>query len=188
MADIVLKSEQIRGAPREVKEWIAALLAAELGLGAEPAAEPREPQHVALAECSAEEAGQLLELIRDDYVACQVLFELSRDAPGDRPGTAPVHRVAFADIMRHARLDHPDQLVQCLDHIARAFQEVRGDASVMLFALDRAGGVHVHETTRRSIRALWQVLVTSRLLDGANLPSMASGGDGAVPLGSRPAA
>jgi hypothetical protein len=193
MVDIVIRSEQIRSAPVEVKAWLAALLDAEPGaeLGA-PAEGPQAaaPQHreVTLAECSAEEAGQVLEQIRDDTVACQVFFELSRDGASDRQPAGPIRRLALADMLTHTRLADPDHLAACLDQIGRAFQSVRRDPSALLFALDRTGGLYVHETTRGSIRALWQLLVTSRLIDSTTLPGMAARPGASMPLTGRPAA
>ena len=77
MVDLVLKAEQIRLAPLEVKEWIRSVVLAELAPGPERGQD--ETAEAALAECTVEEAGLVLEPVRDDYLAAQVFLELGRE-------------------------------------------------------------------------------------------------------------
>jgi hypothetical protein len=169
MVDLVLTADQIRSAPVPVREWVRNLLAAELDLPVRPI-EPREDTARTLAECTVDEAARILEHIQSDYLACQVFFELGRDVGPGRAPSASVHRTSLEEIMHHVRLTDVQHLATCLDEISQAFRRVRNDDAVILFAFDQQGGCYVHEMTRRSIRALWQVLVTSRL--GGSAPAV----------------
>jgi hypothetical protein len=188
MVDLVLKAEQVRSAPREVKDWIGMILMEELALESGPVHRDEHAGEPKLAECSPEEAGLVLEQIRDDYLACQVFFELCRDTTRARAEGSELHRIAIQDILRHTRLGDAQHLAACLDRISEAFQAVRRDPDAALFAFDRTGGLYVHETTRRSIKALWQALVMSRLPSASELPGMAAPAGPAVPVEARPAA
>ena len=44
----------------------------------------------------------------------------------------------------------------------------------MLFAVDQRGGLYVHEGTRKSIKALWQTIVSAQL-QGAQSPGIPDG-------------
>jgi hypothetical protein len=185
MVDLVLKAEQIRLVPREVKEWIRSVVLAELELAPGPERGQDETAEAALVECTVEEAGLVLEHIRDDYLAAQVFLELGRDTPQQLSGSPELHRIPVTDILRHTRLGDTQHLAACLDRIAQAFRAVRRDPSATLFAFDRMGGLYVHDTTRQSVKALWQALVTSRLTPAAELPGMAFPPGPSVPLDAR---
>jgi len=169
MVNLVLTNDQIRSAPLPVREWVRNLLAAELDLPVR-AMEPREETARTLAECTVDEAALILEGIQNDYLACQVFFELGREAVPGRAPPASIRRTSLEEIMHHVRLTDVQHLAACLDEIGQAFRRVRNDEAVLLFAFDQQGGCYVHETTRRSIRALWQALVTSRL--GVSAPAV----------------
>jgi hypothetical protein len=186
MVDLALKAEQIRSAPREVKEWIRSVVLAELALAPGPERRQDETAEASLAACTVEEAGQVLEDIRDDYLSAQVFLELGRDTAHEISGSPELHRIAVTDILRHTRLGDTQHLAACLDRIAQAFQAVRRDPSATLFAFDRMGGLYVHDTTQQSIRALWQALVTSRLPPASAPPGMAFPAGPTVPLDARP--
>ena len=179
MVDLVLTAAQIRSAPSAVRVWVRNLLAAELGLPLEP----QEETARTLAECTVNEAAQILERIQNDYLACQLFFELGRERIPGRAPAASAHRTALEEIMHHVRLTDVDHLAAGLDEIGRAFRAIRGDADALLFAFDQQGGCYVHETTRRSIRALWQALVTSRL--GATAPAVSPVMPAGLPLATK---
>jgi hypothetical protein len=185
MVNLVLSAEQIKSAPPEVKEWIKSLLMVELTLPAAPEHEQDERRKETLARCTVAEAGLVLEQIRDDYLACQVFFELSRDNLRERTDSSELHRIPIAEILRHTRLGDPEHLAACLDRISAAFQAVRQDPAAMLFAFDR-GSLYVHDVTRRGIKGLWQALVTSRLIDASELPGIATPEGPAIPAGAGP--
>jgi len=162
MVNLVLTADQIRSAPQPVREWVRNLLAAELDLPIKPIEHREETAARTLAECTVDEAALVLQQIQNDYLACQVFFELGREGVTGKAPTASVHRISLEEIMHHVKLTDVEHLVACLEEIGRAFRAVRDEADVLLFAFDRQGDCYVHETTRRSIRALWQALVTSR--------------------------
>ncbi|MDR3472076.1 MAG: hypothetical protein P4M09_10345 [Devosia sp.] len=160
MVDLVIKAEDLRAAPQQVREWLAAQLLDNLNIAAVPSGSETR-QEPTLAALTTEEAARMLELLRSDYLASQVFFELGRDAPDYALQRPAAHRIALADIVRHTRLGDLDHLAACLDSISAAFRQVHPDPSAMLFAFDQSGGLYVHESTRKSIKALWRAIVTS---------------------------
>lgn len=185
MVDLILSQEQIISAPPEVKEWLKTLLLEELEIGLLPAGVSEKEREIALTECGFKEAGLLLEQIRNDYVTCQVFFELGRDNPINRLGQGTLHRISIADILQHTRLADAEHLYASLAKIRDAFRTILGNANAELFAFDHMGGLYIHATTRKSIKTLWQALITQRTFDLSELPGMASPSGPAVPLNSR---
>jgi hypothetical protein len=158
-----------------VKEWIRSVVLAELAL--EPGPEPGpergqdETAEAALAECTVEEAGLVLEHIRDDDLAAQVSLEVGSDTAHQYAGSPELHRIPVTDILHHTRLGNAQHLAACLDRIAQAFQEVRRDPGTTLFAIDHIGGLYVHDTTGKSLRRSGQALVTSGLTPASWFPA-----------------
>jgi hypothetical protein len=164
MVNLVLTPDQVRSAPAFVRQWIRSLLAADFDFPVAAAESGDAAAANALAECSLDEAALVLQQIQNDYLACQVFFDLGREeGAAGLHGASAIHRTSLAAIMQHVRLPDIEHLVAYLDEIARAYQRVRGTADAALLAVDRQGDCYIHETTRRSIRALWKALVTSRL-------------------------
>jgi len=188
MVHLVLTADQIRSAPPEVRQWVRNLLAAELELAIEPDGHGAVAAPRALAECSVDEAALILQQIQNDYLTCQVFFELGREDAAGKVRPEPVRRTSLAEIMHHTKLSDVEHLVACLDEIRRAFHETGGNPEAALFAFDQQGNCYVHETTRRSIRALWQALVASRAGPSAPvavrpaMPSNPSPPPGTVPI------
>jgi hypothetical protein len=163
MAGITLSAEEIKAAPPEVRRWLEQEMVRAFGV--QPAPAPAATH--ALVGCNVEEARDMLALLQGMLPAVSVFFELGREA-----ASVAVHGLrAFriADILRHARLQSPDQAVQCLEVLAQALQRVRGDPEAAFFALDDHGHCMVAEATMRSIFRLWQEIVAQRgLRSGAN--------------------
>ncbi|WP_429818397.1 hypothetical protein [Ensifer sp. B1-9] len=185
MVDLVLSQAQIRSAPQEVKEWLRTILLEELDIGLQPVGADEKEAEISLTECGFKEAGLVLEQIRNDYITCQIFFELGRDSPSDRLGQQRLRRIAIADILRHTRLADAEHLSASLVKIRDAFQTVLGNANAELFAFDHMGGLYIHGTTKRSIKALWQALMTQRTFDLSELPGMATPSGPTMPLNSR---
>jgi len=160
MVGITLSPEQIRAAPPEVRRWLEHELAVSLGLNppALPITQPISPH---LAACTPEEASQVLSLIQGMLPVVHVFFELGREgaAPGEEIGA-----FRLADIMRHTRLEVPDQVMACLEILDQAVQRVRNDPGATFHAMDKRGYCLVAAQTQRSIRAIWQQLVAEREL------------------------
>jgi hypothetical protein len=102
-----------------------------------------------------QEAAQLFEMIKGNFLLSQVLFELARDMPNSH-GAAPLHPLSIADILRHTRLGDGDRLVDCFTAINQAFQVILNDSQATLFGFDQYGHVFIHETTHARIRKLWE--------------------------------
>ena len=162
MAGITLSMDEIKAAPPEVRRWLELEMMRTLAIhpAPAPAAAP------SLVGCNVEEARDVLALVQGMLPVVSVFFELGREA-----ASVPVHGMrAFriADILRHARLQSPDQVVQCLDVLTQALRRVRGDAEATFFALDDQGHCLVAEPTMRAILRLWREIVAERgLRDGA---------------------
>jgi hypothetical protein len=157
MIGFTFTAEQLRTAPPEVRRWVEREIAASLGALGGPERAPAPPHAPSLAACSAQEALQLFEMLKGDFLLAQVFFELARETPPGR-AAAPLHAIDIADMLRHTRLADGDRLADCLGAIDRAFREIRGDAEATLFGFDAAGHVYVHETTHHSVRRLWEQL------------------------------
>ena len=167
MVGITLSSEQIRAAPPEVRHWLEQQIAALLS----PL--PVEAPHPGplLVACSRQELRAVLEQIQPLLPVVGVFFELGREA-----ASIPVQgmrALRLADILRHTRLQTADQVVECLEMITKALRRVRGDATVLLCAVDRQGNCYVAEKTASNILALWQDIVAERALQPAT-PSQAA--------------
>jgi hypothetical protein len=156
MAGITLSMDDIKAAPPEVRRWLEHEIARALGLQAVPA--PAQAQ--SLVGCNIEEAREMLALVQGMLPVTSVFFELGREA-----ASVAVHGMrAFriGDILRHARLQSPDQLIQCLNVLTQALRRSRGEAAAEFFALDDQGHCLVAEATMRSILRLWQEIVAQR--------------------------
>jgi hypothetical protein len=159
MISVLLTADQIRSAPPQIRNWFRELLEHELTVGRVSAVPPSR----ALAKCSVDEAALILEHIQSDYLACQVFFELGREEPVERTHFPDLHRISVQEIMHHVRLGDVHQLAACLEQIGEAFRVIRSDPEATLFAFDDMGGCYIDQTTRQSIRSVWETLVTERL-------------------------
>ena len=163
MAGITLSMDDIKTAPPEVRRWLEHEIARALGLQAAPT----PAQAPSLVGCNIEEARDMLALVQGMLPVVSVFFELGREA-----ASVAVHGLrAFriADILRHARLQSPEQVIQCLNVLTQALRRARGDATpargdatAEFFALDDQGHCLVAEATMRSILRLWQEIVAQR--------------------------
>jgi hypothetical protein len=161
MAGITLTADEIKAAPPEVRRWLELEIARTLG----PQAGPAPAGVPALVGCNLEEARGILGMVQNMLPVVSVFFELGRE-----PASVSVHAMrAFriVDILRHARLTSPDQVVQCLDVLTQALRRVRGEATAAFYALDDQGHCLIAEATMRSVLRLWQEIVAQRGLQGA---------------------
>ncbi len=159
MAGITLSVDEIKAAPPEVRRWLEMEVLRALGVQPAPAAATGAPT---LIGCNVEEARDVLALVQGMLPVVSVFFELGREA-----ASVAVHGLrAFriADILRHARLRSPDEVVECLDVLTQALRRVRGEPNAPFFALDDQGHCLVAEATMRSVLRLWQEIVAQRAL------------------------
>ena len=102
----------------------------------------------------------MLALVQGMLPVVSVFFELGREAASVAAHGLRAFRIA--DILRHTRLQSPDQVVQCLNVLTQALRRSRGDPGAEFFALDDQGHCLVAEATMRSIVRLWQEIVAQR--------------------------
>jgi len=157
MTSFTFSLEQLRAAPPEVRRWVEHEIGAALGALGRLDRDPSQVHTTALAACSPEEALQMFESIKDNFLLSQVFFELARETPAGR-SAPPLHALNIADLLRHTRLSDGDRLADCFTAINQIFQTVRSDPEAALFGFDQYGHVYIHETTHHSIRGLWEQL------------------------------
>lgn len=158
MIGITLSADQIRNAPREVRQWIEQEVAAGLGLAAPRPVAPPPPQASHLVACSVEEAEAILTRIEGVLPAVNVLFEFGR--PVVSYGQPPLMAFRLLDVMYHTRLQNIDQVLGCLQLINQALIDARRDPAARFCDLDDAGHCLVPAQTQQSIAALWQKMST----------------------------
>jgi hypothetical protein len=173
--------EQIKSAPPEVRRWFEREIAVNLAQIGGPARDAAPMHGAALAACTPDEAAQLFELIKGDFLLSQVFFELGRDSP-DAHGAAPLHTVALGDLLRHTRIGGVDRLSDYFGAINQAFQAIRSDPEATLFGFDQQGHVFIHEATCRSIRHLWEQLFAGPI----STAGLGGPADGRLPSGFAP--
>jgi hypothetical protein len=158
MISIALSPEQISQAPPEVRRWLEQQIVSLLNASrTRPAMQPPE-RH--LIGCDLATARSILSLISEILPVVTVFFELAREpAVASAQG---LRALRLDEMMRHARLRSPEQVVACLRAIDEALQRISGAPDALLTALDGAGHCLVAETTAHSILALWQEIVAAR--------------------------
>jgi hypothetical protein len=163
--DIVLTAEQIAAAPPEVQRWLRGLLDGDERLNSGFILERNgfASSGDGLAICDAAELKRLLRALDEDYIACQILFQLGCDFYNPQTGEHRGHVIEIADFLNHTDVEDASQLHRCLDSINGKLRELRGDRDATIYHRDGHGGVHVHARTQHTIYEFWR-----RLL---NLPS-----------------
>lgn len=168
MIGITLTTDQIRNAPKEVRQWIEHEVTASLGLAAEaPAPQPVQAAH--LDACSEEEAVAILAQVRGMLPAVNVFFEFAR--PGVTFGHPPAMAFRLIDILHHTKLQNIGQVMACLEAINEAFARLRGNATVRLFGFDNEGHCFVSPQTQASIAALWQEVIAGQQATTVEAPA-----------------
>ncbi|MDF2120151.1 hypothetical protein PY365_31780 [Roseiarcaceae bacterium H3SJ34-1] len=157
MIGITLSSEQVRGAPAEVRQWIEYQVATSLGLQRQPSVEQQRDH---LASCGIEEVAAILSQIQGVLPAVNVFFELGRQ--GVPVAQAPIVAFRLPDIALHARLQNVGQVVSCLNLINEAYGRIRGDASGVFCAADQEGHCLVAAETQQNILRLWRNVVAGQ--------------------------
>jgi hypothetical protein len=155
MTSFTFSLEQLRAAPPEVRRWVEHEIGAALGVLGRLDRDQSQVHSASLAACAPDEALQMFEAIKDNFLLAQVFFELARETPAGR-AAPPLHALNIADMLRHTRLPDGDRLADCFTAINQIFQRVRNDPEAALFGFDQYGHVYIHETTHHSIRRLWE--------------------------------
>ena len=157
MTSLTFSLEQLRSAPPEVRRWVEHEIGAALGALGRLEHDPSQIHTPALAACTPEEALQMFDQLKENFLLAQVFFELARETPVGRVAP-PLHALNLADLLRHTRLSDGDRLADCFTAINQIFQTVRNDSEAALFGFDQHGHVYIHETTHHSIRRVWEQL------------------------------
>jgi len=157
MTSFTFSVEQLKAAPPEVRRWVEHEIGVALGALGRFDHDQSQIHTAALAACTPEEALQMFELVKDNFLLSQVFFELAREMPAGR-SAPPLYALNIADLLRHTRLSDGDRLADCFTAINQIFQRVRDDPEAALFGFDQYGHVYIHETTHHSIRRLWEQL------------------------------
>ncbi len=160
MTGITLSSEQIRGAPPEVRRWIEHEVATSLGFQGLATGSPRHPAQ--LAGCSPEELAAVLARIQGAFPVVNVFFELGRKGASFAQDRLQGHRLS--DIQHHTRLQGPEQVIACLDLIDESFHRVRGSNDASLYGIE-GDYCFVAMETQQNIRRLWLELIDRRETD-----------------------
>jgi hypothetical protein len=161
MIGITLSSEQIRGAPAEVRQWIEREVMTSLGLRS-MTAEDSKPHGEHLVACSGEEVAAILAQIRGILPAVNVFFEFGRQ--GTIFGQPSIVAFRLLDIAHHTRLADVSQVVACIEIINQAFGRVCGDATAKFCGFDREGHCFIALETQQNILRLWQNVIASQQL------------------------
>ena len=159
MIGITLTTDQIRSAPKEVRQWIEHQVIASLGLAAEgPASVPAQATH--LAALSEEEAAAVLAQVRGMLPAANLFFEFAR--PGVMFGQPPVATYRLIDILNHTKLQNIGQIMTCLEALDEAVVRLRGEPNIRFSGFDNEGHCFIAPETQQAIAALWHEVIASQ--------------------------
>ena len=122
-----------------------------------------------LVGCAPEALRATLELIQNMLPVVTVYFELARE--GQVLAQQGLRVLRVEDMMRHCRLQTPQQMLRCLEAINQALQQASGDPAAVLTVVDNAGHVLVPDVTARGIQAIWQEIVDARRAAAGQSPA-----------------
>jgi len=159
--DIVLSPEQIANAPAEVRSWLRSVCGEDERLDRAFVFEHNgtETSGDGLAICSPLEIKTLLHLLSDDFLACQVLFELGCEYHNPGTGEHLAHVIKLTDFLHHTDAHDIFEVLRCLDRINGVLQEVRRDPYATIYRPDGMGGFRVDLRTQRAIYEIWKRLL-----------------------------
>ncbi|MEK4032374.1 hypothetical protein WOC76_22470 [Methylocystis sp. IM3] len=157
MVSFTFSAEEISAAPPEVRRWIESQIVKALGSGKTRDESPSNVEAGSLAQCSLDDAVRIFQLISRMLPVVQVFFELGRDSHSltDPPS---LHCLHLDEIQRHLQFDDPQLLAECLGVLDQAFEQVRNDPQISLFATDDQGRIFIHQTSYEAIRKLREQL------------------------------
>ena len=163
--NIVLTPEQVAFAPDEVRQWLSTQCGHSAGFEHEFILERNgaATSGDGLAICTALEIKNLLHMLSDDFLSCQILFELGCEYYNPTTAEHRGHVIRLNDFLHHTDARDILEVHQCLDTINAALQRLRHDPDTTIYRPDECAGFHVHEQTQHMIYQLWR-----RLLGGAS--------------------
>jgi hypothetical protein len=154
----VITPEQVKNAPREVRQWLFRLFGA-----GDPSAfiVERNGHHYTedgLAICAEAEISAIYDRICHDRIATQILFQFGCNSYDPATGAVHAHRVHVGDLLRYTELRMGTRLDGYLEVITAALRAERGDPAARFFEHDHHDAYWVHELTQSSIHRLWERL------------------------------
>ena len=159
--NIVLTPEQIAAAPFEVRRWLQRILGGDSSRDRRFILE-RDGVCVSsdgLAICSLREITSLLHKLKDDFLSCQILFQLGCEFYNPITAEHRRHVVQLNDFLHHTDAQNIFDVDRCLKAINSALREVRRDPDAVICHCNDHAGFEVHETTQHNIYRLWRRLV-----------------------------
>jgi hypothetical protein len=153
---LVITPEQVKSAPREVRQWLFRLFGAE-----DPSAFVVERNGFRyteenLAICSEAEISAIYDRICQDRIAAQILFQFGCNSYDPATGAVHAHRVHVGDLLRYTELRMGTRLDGYIELITAAMRAERGDPAALFFQHDHHDAYWVHELTQASIHRLWE--------------------------------
>lgn len=161
---LVLTPEQVKTAPHEVRAWLYRTFGA-----ADPAPCIVERNGFrttedGLAVCDEAEIVAMMDILRDDRIAVQILFQFGCSSYDPETGALHAHRVSVGDLLHYTELGCGSQLDSHLKAVTAALHDVRADDSVRLFDCVSHGTYCVHDVTQVSIHRVYEKLSKARAL------------------------
>jgi hypothetical protein len=159
--DILLTPEQVAEAPEPVRQWLASLGGAD---------KRREHNFIlqrygalssadGLAICTSLEIKNILHLLSENLLACELLFACGCDHRASATGDCRGPIVTLADFLHHSDAADLGEVERGLGAINAALQRLRGDPDATIYQIDAEGEFRVHALTQRVINALWRRLM-----------------------------
>lgn len=159
--DIVLSPELVANAPDQVRDWLRSVYGEDERLDRIFVFDHNGVQTSGdgLAICGALEIKTLLHMLGDDFLACQILFELGCEYYNPATGEHRGHVIQLTDFLQHTDAKNIFEALRCLDAINAALQHLRRDPYATIYRPDGMGGFRVDARTQHAIYQLWQRLV-----------------------------
>lgn len=156
--DIVLTPDQVARAPEAVRQWLCGLLGDDERLKRGYVLERHGVMSSGdgLAICSAGEIGEMLNILGDDLLGCEILFELGCDYYDPATGEHLARTMTLEDFIHHTDAANTFEVTAALARINEALRRVRHDRDATIYRPDERGLYHIHKTTQRVIYQYWQ--------------------------------
>lgn len=161
---LIITPEQVKTAPREVRQWLYRLVGAE-----DPAAFIVERNGFRytednLAVCSEAEIAAIYDRICHDRITAQILLQFGCNSYDPATGAVHAHRVHVGDLLRYTDLRNATHLDGHLKTITAALRAERNDRAAEFFAHEHHDAYWVHELTQTAIHRLWERLAKPAVL------------------------
>lgn len=155
---LLITPEQVKSAPREVRQWLFRLLGAEDPTACIVERNGFRSTEDNLAVCSEAEIAAIYDRICHDRIAAQILLQFGCNSYDPATGAIHAHRVHVGDILRYTDLRNATHLDGYLGMITDALRAERNDRAARFFEHEHHNAYWVHELTQTAIYRLWERL------------------------------